>query len=118
MTAEPGVVATGRYRTTSVQTAPYGTWPSPLSPEVMGGARVSLAGLQVVGDTVWWSESRPHEGGRMAVMRLPAGGVAEEVSPPGVSVRSRVHEYGGAAHFADAEGLIYTALDDQALWWL
>ncbi len=100
------------------QRAPYGSWPSPLSPAVMGGARVSLTGLQVVGDTCWWSESRPHEGGRMAVMRLRRGGAPEEVSPPGVSVRSRVHEYGGGAHVAEGDGLLYTDLADQALWWL
>jgi dipeptidyl aminopeptidase/acylaminoacyl peptidase len=82
----------------------------------MGGARVSMAGLQVVGDTCWWSESRPHEGGRMVVMRLEAGGTPEEISPPAVSVRGRIHEYGGGAHFADADGLLYTDLDDQALW--
>ena len=107
-----------RYRTGSVTHAPYGTWPSPLSPAVMGGARVSLAGLQVVGDTCWWSESRPHQGGRMVVMRLRPGAAAEEVSPPGVSVRSRVHEYGGGAHFAEGDSLLYTDLADQALWWL
>ncbi len=84
----------------------------------MGGARVSLGGLQVVGDTCWWSESRPHEGGRTVVMRMRRGAAAEEVSPPGVSVRTRVHEYGGGAHFAEGDSLLYTALDDQALWWL
>jgi len=84
----------------------------------MGGARVSLAGLQVVGDTCWWSESRPRDGGRMAVMRLRLGGRPEEVSPPGVSVRSRVHEYGGGAHFAEGDGLLYTDFAEQALWWL
>ena len=35
-----------------------------------------------------------------------------------MSVRSRIHEYGGAAHFADDAGLLYTDLDEQALWWL
>jgi len=84
----------------------------------MGGARVSLAGLQVVGDTLWWSESRPRDGGRMVVMRMPRGAAAEEVSPAGVSVRTRVHEYGGGAHWAEGDALLYTALDDQALWWL
>jgi len=54
----------------------------------------------------------------MVVMRQRGGAGAEEVSPPGVSVRSRVHEYGGGAHFAEGDDLLYTALDDQALWWL
>src|ERR1700677_2781549 len=117
MSAEPGFEATGRYRTTSVQSAPYGTWPSPLSPEVMGGARVSLAGLQVDGDTCWWSESRPRDGGRVVVMRRERGSAPEEVSPPGVSVRCRIHEYGGGAHHVEDGALLYTDLAEQALWW-
>jgi dipeptidyl aminopeptidase/acylaminoacyl peptidase len=84
----------------------------------MGGARVSLAGLQVVGGTCWWSESRPHEQGRMAVMRQRWGGPPEEVTPAPVSARTRVHEYGGAAHWATEDGLLYTDFADQALWWL
>lgn len=54
----------------------------------------------------------------MAVMRRRRRGVPEEVSPAQVSVRTRVHEYGGAAHWATDDGLLYTDLADQALWWL
>lgn len=51
-------------------------------------------------------------------MRLRPGGVPEEVSPPQVSVRSRVHEYGGGGYWVEGDSLLYTALEDQALWWL
>jgi acetyl esterase/lipase len=77
-----------------------------------------MAGLQVVGDTCWWSESRPREGGRQVVMRLRPGGKPEEMTPPGVNIRATVHEYGGGAHFADGDGLLCTNADDNALWWL
>jgi len=80
--------------------------------------RVSMAGLQVVGDACWWSESRPREGGRQVVMRLRPGGKPEEMSPQGVSIRSTVHEYGGGAHFAEGDGFLCTNADDNALWWL
>jgi len=51
-------------------------------------------------------------------MRLRRDEKPEEMSPPGVSIRSTVHEYGGGAHFADGDGLLCTNADDNALWWL
>jgi hypothetical protein len=54
----------------------------------------------------------------MVVMCRRPGAEPQEISPPGVSVRSRVHEYGGGAHRAVGDSLLYTDLADQALWWL
>jgi dipeptidyl aminopeptidase/acylaminoacyl peptidase len=77
-----------------------------------------MAGLQVVGDACWWTEGRPHEGGRQVVMRLRRGVEPEEMSPPGVNIRSEVHEYGGVAFWAEGDGLICINAGDKALWWL
>ncbi|GIU84218.1 MAG: peptidase [Acidimicrobiales bacterium] len=52
--------------------------------------------VRAVGGEVWWSESRPEEGGRVALVR-PVGGVPLDVLGDAFSVRSRVHEYGGGA---------------------
>lgn len=49
-------------------------------------------------------------------MRAGPDRAPEEVSPPGVSVRSRVHEYGGGAFHVDDDILYFTSYDDQALW--
>ena len=100
-----------------MSTVPYGVWPSPLSPEATSAARISVSNLQVAADgSWWWSESRPEEGGRLVVVRRRAGEAPRVVSPEGVSVRTRVHEYGGAA-FTVADGhLVYVALQDEALW--
>lgn len=97
----------------------YGRWPSPLGPAQLASARVSLAGLQVVGDTVVWSESRPAEGGRQVVLAAEPGhrGPPRELSPPAASVRSRVHEYGGGAFFVGPDRvLVYADADDHGLW--
>ena len=48
------------------------------------------------GDSLYWLESRPAENGRVVIVRSSAEGLADH-SPEGVSVRSRVHEYGGGA---------------------
>ncbi len=93
--------------------APFGWWPSPWKVGVVAGGKVSRSGLQADGDAVYWSESRPDEGGRSVVVRSRPGEVPTDVSPPGVSVRSRVHEYGGAPATVVGDELLYVDDADQ-----
>lgn len=53
--------------------------------------------VRVDGDAIVWSESRPLEGGRVALVRHAGSGDVHEVVPQSASVRTRVHEYGGGA---------------------
>ncbi len=85
---------------------PYGTWRSPVSAEAVAGKSLRFGALQVHDDCLYWSESRPDEGGRGAIMRLRHGGVAEDLLPPPYSARSKVHEYGGG-EFLVAGGQVY-----------
>jgi len=70
------------------------------------------------GGSVYWTESRPAEGGRQVVVRCepggPPGSGPVDVSPAGVSVRSRAHEYGGGAAVVAGGMLVYVDQDDQA----
>ena len=79
----------------------------------MAAGKVSRGGLQTDGDSVYWSESRPDHGGRQVVVRCRPGRPPADVSPAGVSVRSRVHEYGGGAATVAAGVLFYVDQDDQ-----
>lgn len=91
------------------QVRAYGSWPSPIdSGSLVVGAR-GISAPRLVGDRLYWLERRPSEGGRQVVMRgdlagLARGGTAAaldsfvEASPPGVDVRTRVHEYGGGEY--------------------
>jgi dipeptidyl aminopeptidase/acylaminoacyl peptidase len=95
---------------------PFGAWPSPLSAEAVAEGSVRLGGLALDGDNVYWVESRPAEQGRLALVRKRDHGVVEEVVRAPLSVRTRVHEYGGGA-FAVAGGLVIFANDaDQRLY--
>ena len=78
-------------------TAAYGSWPTPVTSELVVRAARLPNGLHLDGDDLWWSEGRPEEGGRIAVLRRGADGTVEEVLPAGHSARSAVHEYGGGA---------------------
>jgi dipeptidyl aminopeptidase/acylaminoacyl peptidase len=99
--------------------APYGAWPSSLTPaDAAGGAvRVSSVGLALAGDgstTIRWSEQRPDLNGRIVVCRatVPADGEApgEGVieGPAEMSARSGVNEYGGGSWWADGDRLYWT----------
>jgi dipeptidyl aminopeptidase/acylaminoacyl peptidase len=76
--------------------AGYGGWASPLAAGDVARAKVSLSDLCSDGDAVYWLESRPAEAGRTVAVRCDDRGVADH-SPHGVSIRSRVNEYGGGA---------------------
>ncbi len=77
--------------------APYGSWKSPITADRMLGGAVGLGQVAPLGEDVLWTESRPSEGGRAALVRLRPDGSREDLLPAPWNVRSRVHEYGGGA---------------------
>ncbi len=85
--------------------APYGTWASPFPIELLVEGAVRLAEPRFDGPDVVWLEGRPDDGGRATLVRLRPGASPEDVSPAGVNVRTRVHEYGGAPYVA-VDGLV------------
>ncbi|MGO2747854.1 alpha/beta hydrolase family protein [Microbacterium sp.] len=82
---------------------PYGTWPSPFAAAHIASSAPRIDGARFVGDEIWWGESVPAEGGRVTV-RSSSGAV---LLPDPWNARSRVHEYGGGAWTADADGTLY-----------
>ncbi|MGA5168735.1 MULTISPECIES: prolyl oligopeptidase family serine peptidase [Streptomyces] len=105
-----------------VPTGAYGTWPSPIDARIAAahGGRPEYVG--VVGDEVWWTEPRPAEGGRRALVRRRPDGTEEQVLPAPWNVRSRVVEYGGqpwagAVRGEDATPLVvFSHFPDQRLY--
>ncbi len=113
-TAEP--VASSN---TERRVSPYGAWSSSISAaDLVGGAvRVSEVRADPVDPRlIWWSETRPEEGGRTAVMRysIPQGETREH-TPPDANVRTLVHEYGGGAWWPHDGRLFYVDFADQRL---
>ena len=71
---------------------PCGAWPSPLTPELAAQGAVALAFAGAAGGRLYWTEGRPAERGRNAlVCRRPTGEIVELLGPQ-ADVRSRVHE--------------------------
>jgi dipeptidyl aminopeptidase/acylaminoacyl peptidase len=96
-------------------TAQFDPPPSSDLASAIAASRVSRSGLHADGGWLYWSESRPDDGGRQVVVGWGPDQVLTDVSPPSVSVRSRVHEYGGAAALVSEGVLIYVDQADQRL---
>lgn len=99
-----------------VQTAPYGTWVSPVTVEMVSGQMVGLSSLRGDGDIVYWLEQRPTEGGRVTLMRCNENLTVDEVTPAPLHVGSRVHEYGGGAYTVRDGLVVFSNRTDGAVW--
>ncbi|MET9891064.1 LpqB family beta-propeller domain-containing protein [Streptomyces sp. NPDC006465] len=78
-----------------MQTLSYGSWPSPIDAALAAAHDGQPEFVGFVGDEAWWTEPRPTEGGRRALVRRKADGTEEWLLPAPWNVRSRVIEYGG-----------------------
>src|SRR5207248_10592192 len=81
------------------QTAPYGSWSSPITSDLIVASTIGLGGIQLDGADVYWLESRPRENGRSVIVCRAADGSSVDITPPvagegSFNVRTRVHEYG------------------------
>ena len=77
--------------------APYGTWNSPLTAARVTAGKLRFDHLVLDGNDLYWVEGRASEGGRYVIVRRTPDGRITDVTPAGFNVRTRVHEYGGAA---------------------
>ena len=98
------------------RTAPYGSWGSPVSSGLIVRGVISLGGIKLDGQDVYWIEGRPGEGGRNVVVRRAPDGGTEDVTPQPFNARTRVHEYGGGDFVAHDGALFFSNFDDQRLY--
>jgi dipeptidyl aminopeptidase/acylaminoacyl peptidase len=97
--------------------APYGSWPSPITTDLVASeGGVSFGYLDIDENGVYWTESRPQESGRSALVFRPHGGEPVDVVPPDFNVRTRVHEYGGGAWFRRGSVVFCSSFDDSRLY--
>ena len=103
-----------------MQRLPYGSWPSPIDAALAAAHDGRPEYVGFVGDEVWWTEPRPGEGGRRALVRRRADGREEPLLPTPWNVRSRVIEYGGqpwAGTVVDGRPLVvFVNFPDQRLY--
>ena len=96
--------------------APYGSWKSPITSDLIVSESIGLGQIVVEGADVHWIEMRPGEAGRNVIVRRTPDGKMTDVNPQPFNARTRVHEYGGGV-FAVMDGTVYFSnFDDQRLY--
>ncbi|MET7362325.1 LpqB family beta-propeller domain-containing protein [Streptomyces sp. NPDC005562] len=78
-----------------MQTRAYGSWPSPIDAELAAAHDGAPGHVGFVGAETWWTEPRPTEAGRRALVRRLPDGTERTVLPAPWNARTRVVEYGG-----------------------
>jgi dienelactone hydrolase len=100
-----------------MQTAPYGSWTSPISAADLVRSQHPVSGGCYVDGELWWTEPRAAEAGRQSVRRFGPGGEPEDILPAPWNARTRVHEYGGASWAPGPDGsLLFAEFTDQRLY--
>jgi dipeptidyl aminopeptidase/acylaminoacyl peptidase len=96
--------------------APFGSWPTPVTSELVVAAAARLGELRADGADLVWAEGRPAEEGRTQLVRRAADGSTLDLLPAGTSARTAVHEYGGAAWWVHEGITWFTDWADQRLY--
>jgi dipeptidyl aminopeptidase/acylaminoacyl peptidase len=98
------------------QAAPFGSWRSPISAELLVQGAVRFGDIAIDGDTLFWVEGRPQEEGRYVIVQRRPDGTIDDVLPSPFSARSVAHEYGGGALLASGGTIYFTNYADQQIW--
>jgi len=96
--------------------APFGSWSSPISIDLLLKGELRLAAPRWDGADLYWIEGRPDEDGRQVIVRRSADGAIADVTPRGFNARTRVHEYGGGDYAVSNGTVWFTNFDDQRLY--
>ena len=97
-------------------TAPYGSWKSPITSDLIVGGYIALSQPQLDGRDVYWVEMRPTEGGRAVIVKRDELGVIADVTPAPFNARTRVHEYGGGDYVVRDGTVYFSNFSDQRLY--
>ena len=100
----------------ATETASYGEWLSPIDGADVARKQVGLAFPTIDAAGVWWQESRPAEGGRLAIVCQGPDGISRDLLPMAWNARTRVHEYGGKSYLPLPGGFVFAHFGDQRLY--
>jgi dipeptidyl aminopeptidase/acylaminoacyl peptidase len=96
--------------------APYGSWESPITADLIVAGTVGLGQPLIDGDDLYWIEMRPSEAGRSVIVKRDIGGRVADVTPTGFNSRTRVHEYGGGDYAVRNGEVYFSNFSDQQIY--
>ncbi|ESQ33199.1 hypothetical protein EUTSA_v10003712mg [Eutrema salsugineum] len=101
-----------------ITTAPYGSWKSPITADIVSGASKRLGGTTVDSrGRLVLLESRPNESGRGVLVLQGDDDEPIDITPKEFAVRTLTQEYGGGAFRISSEDkLVFSNYKDQRLY--
>jgi dipeptidyl aminopeptidase/acylaminoacyl peptidase len=97
-------------------TAAYGSWGSPITAASIFEASDNVSYLAVENNQLYFIESKASANGKNVLFKLNKSNTAIQLTSSEVSVRSRVHEYGGRPYLVDGEDIYYSEFTDQKIY--
>jgi dipeptidyl aminopeptidase/acylaminoacyl peptidase len=98
------------------EVAPYGSWRSPISSDLIVQGAVGLKATAIDGGDAYWLEGRPGEGGRAVLVHRSPDGTTRDVNHQPFNARTRVHEYGGGDFLVHDGTVFFSNFGDQRLY--
>jgi dipeptidyl aminopeptidase/acylaminoacyl peptidase len=95
---------------------PYGNWPSSITSEQLTLSSPKLSEPQVSSGSCFWLQSKPEEKGRTVIVRHTPSSGNQVITPKGINVRTRIHEYGGGAYLIHDNKAYFVNDDDQRIY--
>jgi dipeptidyl aminopeptidase/acylaminoacyl peptidase len=96
--------------------AGFGSWRSPITGPLLTSSGIGFSELQFSNGNLYWLESRPDQGGRVAIVRCAPRGSAADVIGDSFNARNRVHEYGSGSYFVDKDSVFFSNFKDERLY--
>ena len=100
----------------SITTAAYGAWESPVTAASIFEASDNISTLTVENNELYFIERRASANGRNILVKLDDNNEAVQLTPSEISVRTRVHEYGGRPYLVDGNDIYYSQFTDQKIY--
>lgn len=100
----------------SPKIAPYGSWKSPITSDLIVEGSVGLSQPSFDGENIYWIELRPKEGGRNVIVKRSPDGVCIDINQPPFNARTKVHEYGGGDYLVNDGIAYFSNFSDQRLY--
>jgi len=106
--------------TNTPKIATFGSWKSPITSDLIVSKTIGLGSIIIDGNNIYWLEKRPQEKGRSLIVGYfgdkPKVAVSprniKNITPAPLSVRSKIHEYGGGAYTVVADTIYFSNYAD------
>lgn len=96
--------------------ASYGAWQSPITAASIFEAADRVSYLTVDNNQLYFVESKASANGKNVLFKLNQSNQGVQLTSSEISVRSRVHEYGGRPYIVSGDNIYYSQFSDQKVY--